>query len=1011
LAEKQITDRSTAADVAEAANQLRSAQQELQQWISQRRQDPTTPREIFEGVDYGPMISQADIAAQSRIISNRYEYVDFGQLARTQGTVNSNISVGGDQFFVRGFGTNPDDLGSFKAPRTSLNANDDVAIRQLPVPGSAPASAAIPGQTTSVYPSTSIGSRFRPVNSNDSRIAAGGVGQDSLPNSNGIVTSDSGVGPGAGRSGFATGGTAGTPAGNDTSVTNNDAVTDDAGGVGGTGVDSGYGPDDDVTELDEIVVGPGGGTGSQGNGTGNGESVDVSQFARPLRGGGKSVEDNKPGVALRPNVLHNYSNWTYNIGLYMLDLESHNNITRNGGITNPNTELRHLLIKSGGGGGKSVLGDKRDYYIENLRFVSIVGQNSRTTKSSNNFDITFEIIEPYGVAFLAELIQYANLIGVEDQFEIPYLMEIKFKGFDETGQPIANISGSGPKYIPIKIIKVEFKINSAATVYTVTAVPYAHSPLQNVNDSVIQESFNIKGQTFEELMASLAEHMNNTERSKAEKQQREPDVISFEIHDNDLKTSRVGFEHVTDGNVVSIDKTTMDNNAAEFIQVHSGTTLKSTIQAIAAATDFGAKYNTTGQPESEEDNENKPFRLLKVIPVVTFETKKYNTSTKKYSRNIVYKIITQKMYGFVTEGMPRAKPTDRGWQKEYNWIFTGKNQDIVDFTAEYNVQYFIIRNNPYRDEKGNVSGTPSAPGNLLPDDGKTRTGAGRADRDQQGFVAGRADRDQQGSATYSPAIVTRSSPASSSIYNSYRGAAHQLASDHMDNILNNPGADMLAIDLTIIGDPDWIPQDRSILPLSGSVSRGDRDQQGSPIESSNALNVNGSIATDEYDIFVMLRFKTPRDYNPEKGLMQIETEKTFVQGLYRVIQLTNNFSDGKFEQTLKMLRVQNQISNDNNNETDLIESTGVGRADRDQQGVVAGRADRDQQGGRVTVAAPAPDEPIDTDPASATNTITEEEQRDVDAFGSLAAANAFRTRENSLRQTDFTRAVPNTGPR
>ena len=101
--------------------------------------------------------------------------------------------------------------------------------------------------------------------------------------------------------------------------------------------------------------------------------------------------------------------------------------------------------------------------------------------------------------------------------------------------------------------------------------------------------------------------------------------------------------------------------------------------------------------------------------------------------------------------------------------------------------------------------------------------------------------------------------------------------------------------------------------------------------------------------------------------LQIETEKTFVQGLYRVIQLTNNFSDGKFEQTLKMLRVQNQISNDNNNETDLIESTGVGRADRDQQGVVTGRADRDQQGGRVTVAAPAPDEPIDANTDSLDN--------------------------------------------
>lgn len=1001
MAEKQITDRSTAAEVSEAANQLRSAQQELQSWVDQRRKDPTTPREIFEGVDYGPMISATDIAAQSRIIANRYDYVDFGQLAQTGRTVNSGISVGGDQFFVRGFGVNPDDLGSFKAPSTSLSSANDFAIARPSVVASSGAGATT--APTSSYPSTSLGNRFTTMSTSDPRLGSsssvqdrdrqGGVSRDSLPNSQGIVVRDSGLGQGSSNT---PNGTAENPAGNDNSVTDNDNSTDDAGGTGGTGVDSGFGPDNDVTELEEIVVGPGSGDGSV---TLPGEFADVSQFAKPRRGGnGKAVEDNKPGIELRQNVLHNYSNWTYNIGLYMLDLNSHNSITQNGGITNPGTELKHLLIKSGGGGGKGVIGDKRDYYIENLRFTSIIGQNSRTTKASNNFDINFEIVEPYGVALLAELVQYANKIGVEDQFEIPYLLEIKFRGFNDNGLPVANIPASGPKYIPIKIIKMEFKINSAATVYTVTATPFAHSPLQNVNDAIVHESTNIKGQTFEELIINLAEYMNNSEISKAEKDQREPDVYSFVIHDTDLRTSKVGFEHINDGNVVSLDKTTMDNNAAEYIQISSGTTLKSAIQTIVAATDFGAKYNTVGQPESEEGNENKPFRLLKIIPVVTFDTKKYNSITKRYARKIVFRIETQKMYGFEVDGMPGATPAQRGWQKEYNWIFTGKNQDIMDFTAEYNMQYFQIRNNSYRDEKGNTLGTPSTPGN-------TR---GRADRDQQGIpavVQGRADRDQQGGRTgagvglFSPSTFSRSSSASGQS-NSNRGAAHQLASDHMDNILNNPGADMLAIDLTIVGDPDWIPQDRSILP-KGNDSSG------------NLLNVNGSLATDAYDIFVMLKFKTPRDYNPEKGLMQIDTEKTFVQGLYRVIQVVTTFSDGKFEQTLKMIRVQNQISNNNNNETDLIEAEPAGRVDRDQQGNRIGRLDRDQQGNRVTISGPTVDDPVELTPETNPNTLTEEEQRDVDAFGSLADANSFRTRENSLTgyyNPYYTRAVPNSGP-
>ena len=341
-----------------------------------------------------------------------------------------------------------------------------------------------------------------------------------------------------------------------------------------------------------------------------------------------------------------------------------------------------------------------------------------------------------------------------------------------------------------------------------------------------------------------------------------------------------------------------------------GSTLKSAIQAIAGATDFGARFNTVGQPESEEGNENRPLRVLKIIPVVA-GLREYNTSTNRYARDIVYRIENQRMYGFILPDMPGAKPTVRGWEKEYNWIFTGKNQDVLNFEAEYNIQYYNIRN-VFTEAKGRVRGTPSAPGSPLPDDGLTRTQAGDV---------------------YSPAIVPVSSPASASVSNSYRGAAHQLASDHMDNVLNNPGADMVKVDLTIIGDPDWIPQDRSILPRLTSGS-------------GDARIINGSIATDVHDVFVMLKFKTPRDYDPEKGLMKIDTDHTFVQGLYRVITVDNNFYDGRFEQTLRMIRVQDQISNDSQNIPELtnLDTTDDARAARNAaSGITQSGDDIDDQ--------------------------------------------------------------------
>ena len=902
MAGREITDRSSPEEIAEAADQLRRAQQDFQSWWRDAENDLSRP--FIQGTDIR-LISAQDIEAQQRRIANQYDYVRFGEFGATAQTGSSTFVVTGPanrRFYVPGLGNNPDAVSTFGAPSTSLTPDSDAAIPtpiDTPVPPAFPAGIAQPNPLSQSFPTPDIEDRGTSID----------VPVDSAQPSGGFTSGQAGVA----QQGVSVPGTGfqseGAIVQDQPPVIETTSSTDDSGAIDGTGVDSGV----PGTELDEDLVDGGAetvdpdrGTGDLGSDTdtvgdtGDGVfelpeiifdstgTVDVSTFAQPKRAGsGSSVEDNKAGIQLRQNVLHNYANWTYNIGLYMLTPAQHAATVDKGTVTE--NELTNLLIRSGGVGSKGVLGDERDYYIENFRFTSIMGQN-QTSKSSNNFDITFDIVEPYGVAFLAELVQLALLQKppVEDHFDIPYLLEIKFRGYDSAGNPIPNIPGSGPKYIPIKIVGMTFKITSAGTIYSVTAVPFAHSPLQNQNNAIVQENIGIEGRTFNELMQSLFTHLNNTERSIAQQQSRIEDQYSFVVHDDDLKNSQVGFEHITNGNVISVERQSMGAPGGalrEYIQISAGSTLKSAIQAIAAATDFGARFNTVGQPESEAGNDDRPLRLLKIIPVVA-RLRDYNTSTNSYARDIVYRIETQKMYGFVLPDMPGAKPTQRGWEKEYNWIFTGKNQDILDFEAQYNVQYYNIRN-VFTEAHGRVTGTPSAPPAPLPNDGLTRTEAGDV---------------------YSPAIVPVTSPQTASVQNSFRGAAHQLASDHMDNVLNNPGADMMVVDLTIIGDPDWIPQDRSILPR-GASSSGDARLVG-----------NGSLATDVNDVFVMLKFKTPRDYNPEKGLMQIDTDHTFVQGLYRAIKVESNFFEGKFEQKLHLIRVQDQVSNDSNNIPDLTDS-------------------------------------------------------------------------------------------
>lgn len=905
MAKKEITALSSAEERYEASQQLQSAKRELVQWEEDYLNDPNAPRDIFEGVDYGVFLPYETYSNQGALIANNYDYIEWGSRPDLQDRPGVfRTEIGGNRFYIRGNGIDRTSTSppSIEDGLTQLT-NTQLGSSYTPVEPFNPSSSELRDNPIDTPPvsvferatseTVSIGVQQAAngiIPTPDYQINTGGgltssTLSDTVPNISGATESGP---PLSSTSALVQSSLVDAPLFDTSPPTQTNSSSDDSGSVSGTGNESGYTDtstiggisdasrqDYNINREDEDPLGAFGGTGEQ---------VDVSQFGRTKDISNNLYEPNVQDLPILPNVLHKYTNWTYNVGWYMLDPMSHESIVRNGGITNPSKELRNLLMRSGSTGKAGALGQNGDYYIENLRFTTIFGQNSQTTKSSNNFDIRFEVVEPYGVAFLSELIQLAQANGIDDHFDIPYLLEIKFKGYDDYGNIVNEIPGSGPKYIPIKIINITFKIVSGATVYSVQAVPYAHSPLQNQWNAFIHESISIKGSTFDELMGSLFEYLNNAEQNKAQEQSRAADEFKFVIHDNDLKNSTVGFIHESVGQAVQLDRISMENgeNNKEFVQINGGSTLKSAIQAIAAATDFGAKFNTVGQPESNADNINKPFRLLKIVPVVT-KLGDYNTSTKQYSKTIVYKIETQKMYGFVLPDMPGAKPTQRGWQKEYNWIFTGKNQDIVDFEADYNIQYFNIRNS-FVNQKGRVSGTPAADSSVLPDDGISRTEAG-------GKV-------------YSPAIVTASSPLTDSVQNSYRGAAFQLAADHMDNVLNNPGADMIVVNLKIVGDPDWIAQDKSILPTVDATSGNDRI-------------VNGSIAIDTHDVFFMLRFKTPRDYDPQKGLMKIDTEQTFVQGLYRVITCESNFYDGRFEQTLKAIRVQDQVSNDPANIPDL----------------------------------------------------------------------------------------------
>lgn len=127
------------------------------------------------------------------------------------------------------------------------------------------------------------------------------------------------------------------------------------------------------------------------------------------------------------------------------------------------------------------------------------------------------------------------------------------------------------------------------------------------------------------------------------------------------------------------------------------------------------------------------------------------------------------------------------------------------------------------------------------------------------------------------------------------------AADLSSTIATQSGADMLQVDLKIIGDPDFIKQDDLFYqPSYGS--------NGEVENTSVTVTPNGSIKTDNGEIFVQLMFRTPVDINDTDGLMKFDSKyrASGFSGLYRVMTVESVFEAGKFIQNLHLIRYPNQ---------------------------------------------------------------------------------------------------------
>jgi len=701
------------------------------------------------------------------------------------------------------------------------------------------------------------------------------------------------------------------------------------------------------------------------------------------------------------NRLHQYNNYTYGLSLHALTQADYKQLNNNP----KQFKINHTLISSASrhhATRSEFFTD--DFYFEELKLGTVIGLNA-TSRSGNAIEISFTIIEPYGMTLINRLLDLSEkTLQIENYLQVPYLLEIDFFGYNDAGAQEKKIAELNKK-IPIKLINMKMRATVKGTEYQITAVPFNHqanfSNTQSLKTTVevtagtVGEYLNEQGanaatiKSFansiqtevkkdderKEAIASIkitnyddgtelvkdsdptlktkqattpvvkdktstpagsASNLNfviKTDQGLAaaynawyqaliinkEKNITVPDEIFFKITSDKIKNALLVPPKKLNENkkpmnddpsAIAVQLKNDNPNGPAAVQsgqetrqtftVNAGTSIQSIVEQVITNSEYitnqlkrdGDQNKDMSIPTSAKDLSkavgNKNINWFKVVPHI--ELTKFDNQRQAWGKKITF-IISEYIY-YNTSDDRAAKSQLPNAVKDYQYFYTGKNQDVISFDIDFNALFFTA----IQVDKNAKAATSKALNN---NDANTAS-----DSSEISIKTG------YGNPT-NPEQIPMPLNVSNSSGGNLGSAEAQKNTSFRDSLYSQMGGDMLNLKLNIIGDPDFIKQDDILYTALTTDYK--PNQQFVDGEAS-------SLVMDRGAIYCRVTFKTPADINEATGgLAYYKGDSTSsFSGLYRVLKVSSEFRSGKFMQTLETVRQINQPG-DGKKSTDNVE--------------------------------------------------------------------------------------------
>jgi hypothetical protein len=625
-----------------------------------------------------------------------------------------------------------------------------------------------------------------------------------------------------------------------------------------------------------------------------------------------------------PNPMHQFASWSYSWSLWWLDVTDYNGLMIGADAGTGNSyvlsQKSYVVAEDSGLYPNRRLPTQAglNYNIQTVNFNTIIGNNSKS-KSTNVIDGTMTILEPYGVTLIDSLAQAAiSLNSGYNYLQQPYMLQLDFKGFDNAGNPIPeSTTALYRKRFPIKINTMKVKVSNKGAEYQIAYTPtghQAHYPEHSRTPKNV--SVTVPGGTVKEFFDNFAIILNSYwQLEVTDGKAQYADTIQFDM-DSAIASSTIIYPDQDSVTQANPDSNSIQLRGGSF-DIPAGTQINTVIQKVLEKSSYlrdqlGLDFQNLTAAQ-QQTNLTQILNTFKTVCTNNYagtdaagnvNSGAFDNIRNTYPVQFTYNIH---QYANLNPANHPAAPflTDsRAYTvKDYNYIYTGKNLDILDLKIDFDATYYTAVA-AYTAQFAATQATPSTGLNTLQANGGVVLLSPQL-LSASGAVSGFRNIANLTPLKYRAVNNDQRETIGLGIIND---PTAQTVANVMKSLYSNFRGDMVTLELQIVGDPTLIKQDDWLYvpsPTKSTVYNA-WDSQGQ----NDFAGRYGHVRMDNGSLMVSVTINTPLDIDTDwtnQGVVfpQPGTYKSLFSGQYQVTTIKNSFANGKFEQTLTLNRVIN----------------------------------------------------------------------------------------------------------